>query len=158
VGGRSGARQVPNGFLFGAQSALLRTAGQGSQLSRPPERRKVEKARECEPKSFSGAVFLAWGLQTNSVLLSSGAAGTPYLTGLGALRSCHPSANSGSGRSCGAGLLSRDIFHRGALCGALRRSMGEWLMHVERCCGVWRTSWQRGSCELRLCRARQVRA
>jgi hypothetical protein len=39
---------VPNGFLFGARAALLRTAGKGSDLSRPPERRGVENARECE--------------------------------------------------------------------------------------------------------------
>jgi hypothetical protein len=45
-------------------------------VSRPPERSGVEKARECEPKSFSGAVVLAWGLQVNSALLSSGAAGS----------------------------------------------------------------------------------
>lgn len=62
VGGRSEARQVPNGFLFGARAARLRTAGKGSHLSRPPERRAVEKARECEP-GLSRSVFEHYAME-----------------------------------------------------------------------------------------------
>ena len=66
VGGRSGARQVQNGFLFGARAALLRTARKGSYLSRPPERKEVEKARECEPAPYwegvpRGVQHRLWG-------------------------------------------------------------------------------------------------
>ena len=68
------ARQVPNGFLFGARAALLRTAGKGSCLSRSPEQRGVDNARESEPKSFSGADLLLALYKTNGVLFSSGAA------------------------------------------------------------------------------------
>lgn len=44
------------------------------------------------------------------------------LTGLGVLRSCHPSANSGSARACGQRSFRRGTCHRGKLCDGLRHN------------------------------------